>query len=350
MPLLTTTIGSYPKPAYVSTPDWFRGESTSDPNPTSRYNDYLNGRGAEKEAALVQGTREILLDQVQAGIDIPTDGEIRRENYIHYHCRHLDGIDFAHLSEKTMRSGSWTAWVPTIVSPIRARAPFLPHDWRIAQSITARPIKVTVPGPMTIYDTIADAYYGDEKQAGAALAEAINAELLALAEAGRKWIQIDEPLFAREPEKALAFGFENLERCFHGLPPAVTRTVHMCCGYPDRLDNEAYTKADLQAYFLLADPIEASSIQAVSLEDAHRHNDLRLLERFRSTKVILGVVAIARSRVETTEEIRARLVEALRHIDSERLIVAPDCGLGMLERETAIAKLSNMSAAARSFV
>ncbi len=120
----------------------------------------------------------------------------------------------------------------------------------------------------------------------------------------------------------------------------------MCCGYPDRLDNPDYPKADRTAYLSLADAIEDSSIAAVSLEDAHRHNDLSLLERFRSTTVILGAVAVAKSRIEPADEIRARLRAALDHIDADRLIAAPDCGLGLLGRELATAKLANLCAAA----
>ncbi len=348
MPLLTTTIGSYPKPDYVPTPDWFRTESTTDSEPTRPNNEYLGSHVDDLEAILDRGTRRVVLDQINAGIDVPTDGEVRRENYIHYHCRHLDGIDFDHSTQKTMRAGTWTAKIPTVVAPIQARTHFLPRDWGIAQSVTDRPVKITIPGPLTIADTIADAYYGDEKALGAALAEAINAEARALAEVGCLWIQIDEPLFAREPEKALAFGFENLERCFHKIPSSVTRTVHMCCGYPDRVDNENYPKADPGVYFQLASAIEYSTIQAISLEDAHRHNDLTLLERFKTTQVILGVIAIAHSRVEPVGEIETRLSEALQHIDPARLIAAPDCGLALLSRSTAMAKLSNLVTAAKA--
>ena len=120
----------------------------------------------------------------------------------------------------------------------------------------------------------------------------------------------------------------------------------MCCGYPDRLDNPDYPKADRQAYFELAESIEYSSIMAISFEDAHLHNDVKLLEHFARTSVILGVVAIARSEIESSDEIAARLEAALQHIDRDRLVAAPDCGLGLLGRELAITKLSNLCEAA----
>ena len=122
----------------------------------------------------------------------------------------------------------------------------------------------------------------------------------------------------------------------------------MCCGYPDRLDHPNYPKADPNAYLQIADAVEYSSIDAVSFEDAHRHNDLSLLERFEKTSVIFGAVAIAKSRIEPVEEIRERLQQALQHIDAERLIAAPDCGLGLLDRDMARAKLTNLCAAAKS--
>ncbi len=348
MPLLTTTIGAFPKPAYVPVPDWFRQGGAGFETPTAAYQRYLRNQPGDIEEILDRGTREVVAAQVAVGIDIPTDGEVRRENYIHYHCRHMAGIDFSRLTRRVSRQGAWVADLPTVVAPIRSRGHFLPRDFRVAQAVTDRPVKITVPGPMTVADSIADAYYGDDRRLGAALAEALNREIRALAEAGCRWIRVDEPLFARRPDEALDYGFENLERCFHGLPKGVMRAAHMCCGYPDRLDQQDFQKADRDAYFRLADAIEDSSIQAISLEDAHRPNDLLLLERFRETTVMLGVIAIASSRLETVAEIRRRLREALAHIDGRRLMAAPDCGLGFLDRDLALAKLANMVAAARS--
>ncbi len=349
MSLLTTTIGAYPKPDYVKVPDWFTIEGGPDSaKPTRDWAGAVAALGDEAEAVFARGIREAVDDQVGAGIDIPTDGEIRRENYIHYHCRHLDGIDFETLTEKSLREGAYSAHLPTITGRVRGRGAFLPDEWRQAQSFTDRPMKITLPGPMTIGDTVVDHYYDDEARRGRDLAEALNAEVLALAEAGCKHIQIDEPLFARRPDAALNYGFENLERCFHGCPDQVVRTVHMCCGYPDRLDNPDYPKAPQDSYVRLAPAIEASSIQAVSLEDAHRHNDLALLETFANTTIILGVVAIAKSRIETVDEIRDRLQAALQHIDADRLIAAPDCGLGLLGRNLALGKLRNLCKAAHS--
>jgi len=222
MAIITTTIGAFPKPEYVPTPDWFRDGSAGISNPTEAYQKYLAKLPDNIEDILDQGTRQAVLDQV------------------------------------------------------------------------------------------------------------------------------DEPLFARKPDKALEYGFENLESCFHGLPGSVNRSVHICCGYPNYLDQENFQKADPMVYSQLSAAIESSCIQVISLEDAHRHNDLSLLENFKTTKVMLGVIAIASSRLETVEEITGRLQAALEHIDADRLIAAPDCGLGFLNRELALAKLTNMVSAAIS--
>jgi 5-methyltetrahydropteroyltriglutamate--homocysteine methyltransferase len=348
MPLQTTCIGAFPKPGYVRLPDWFNLPPGDTANPTRQWQAALEALGPEAGKIIERGVGEAVRAQVEAGIDIPTDGEISRENYIHYHCRHLEGFDFSRLTMKSLRAGTYEASLPTIVGPVTARDLFLVHDWRRAQRFTDRPVKITMPGPATIADTNADEFYDDPRKLGSDLAAALNREVLALAEAGCRYVQIDEPVFARNPDEALSYGFDNLEKAFHGCPGHVTRVVHMCCGYPDRLDHPDYPKADREAYLRIADAIEQSSIDAVSLEDAHRHNDLKLLEHFKTTTVILGVVRIADSRVESVEEIVARLTRALDHIDHHRLVAAPDCGLGFLDKALALKKLHNMSTAAKS--
>ncbi len=348
MPLLTTTIGSYPKPDYTPVPGWHAIRDRHRTNPTEAYGAFLRNMPEGAPATLDRATEEVVREQAAIGIDVPTDGEVRREHYIYYHLRHLQGFDFDRLSVKVMRGGAWQAEIPTVVGPLAAGPGFLVRDWRTAQGVTGRRVKITLPGPLTIMDSTADAHYGDERKLAFALADALNVEIRRLAEAGCTWIQVDEPVFARQPETALDYGMEALGRCFAGISAPVARAVHICCGYPRALDQEDYAKADRRACFALADAIEDAPLDAVSIEDAHRPNDLGLLERFRTTRVILGVVGIARSRIEPVEEIRARLADALEHIDAERLIAGPDCGLIMLDRPTATAKLKNLVAAAKS--
>ena len=350
MAIKTTCIGAYPKPDYVPIIDWFQqkeGLTIAGADVTRKANKVLLEEDAASEALFVKATGAAVADQVEAGVDIPTDGEQRRENYIHYHCRHLNGFDFENLTRKVLRDGAYAAELPTINGRISPRGNhFLDRDYKIAAGFTDRPVKITIPGPTTIMDTTANAFYEDEKQLALDLAEALNFEIRALAEAGCRHIQVDEPVFARNVARALDYGVECLDRCFHGVDDGVTRVMHMCCGYPEKLDDEDYQKADPLGYFQLADAVDQSSIQQVSLEDAHRHNDLSLLEKFGNTTVIFGAVAIADSRTESVEEIRERLTKALGHIEKERLMAAPDCGLAMLGRELAMKKLGNLCKAA----
>lgn len=347
MPLLTTCIGAYPKPEFVKLPDWFNIEAGPDTaDPTLLWEGAMQALGPDAKTIIDKGVAQSIDDQVSAGIDIPTDGEIIRENYIHYHCRHLNGFDFVELTNKEVRGGTYSANLPTVRGPVSIDQPFLYREWAAAQAHTGKPVKMTMPGPMTVADTNADAFYNNPAKLGSDIADALNKDVIRLAEAGCRHIQIDEPLFARKPQQALDYGFENLERAFHNCPSQVTRTVHMCCGYPDRLDHPNYPKADQDAYLQIADAVEYSSINAVSVEDAHRHNDLKLLEHFQKTSVIFGVVAVAKSHIETVEEIQTRLQAALQHIDANRLIAAPDCGLGLLSREQAVGKLTNLCKAA----
>lgn len=344
--MLTTTIGAYPKPDDVPIRDWFGKDGGTDTGePTAGYAETLAAHADTIEAILDRATREVVAEQVELGIDIPTDGEIRRENFIHYHCRHLVGIDFEVLTEKQRRDDH-QALLPTITGPIQAGPAFLVHDWQIAQAATRRPVKITVPGPLTIGENVADDHYRDPRLRGAALADALNVEIRRLADAGCPVIQVDEPAFARKVEDAQAFGIEHLERCFHKVPRSTERVVHICCGYPDRLDAEDYPKAPQSAYLELAPVLDEAEVDAVSIEDAHRPNDLTLLERFARTRVLLGVIAIARSRVEEIDAVRGRLEAALDHIDRHRLVAAPDCGLGLLGRDLTRRKLRVLSEAA----
>ena len=347
--IATTTIGAYPKPDYVPISDWFSaasGEEAADY--TSAFAQEIALAGAGREELFRRAAAEVIDDQVEAGVDIVTDGEVRRENYVHYQCRHFSGFDFDNLSPGTVRGAS-AARLPTVRGDVRllATSPLV-HDYQTAQSRSPKPVKVTIPGPMTIIDTTVDAHYHDDAALGADLAAAINSQVLDLVEAGCRHIQVDEPVMARKPDIALIRGIDHLERCFAGVPGHVARVVHCCCGYPERIDQDDYPKADPGSYLALAEALDAAAIDAVSIEDAHRPNDLSaLLPRFAQTTLILGVLAIARSRVETVDEVADRLTEALAHVPPERLAAAPDCGLGFLGRDLARRKLVTMCAAVR---
>ncbi|MDH3387731.1 MAG: cobalamin-independent methionine synthase II family protein [Gammaproteobacteria bacterium] len=348
MTIRTTCIGAYPKPDYIAIGNFT--ETAEQRDAVTRAFTYTQDDADQvAEELLVDATRAAIRDQIDCGIDIPTDGEQRRENYIHYHCRNLEGIDFVNLTRKLHRNGAAVADLPTIRSRIEPKGNhFLDRDFAIAQRFSDRPVKITVPGPLSIIDTTANAHYATERELAFDLADALNYEIRALAAAGCRYIQVDEPLFVRKVDAALDYGIECLDRCFDGLPDEVTRVMHMCCGYPGHIDDDEYLKADPACYFQLARAVDRCSVDQVSIEDAHCLNDLGLLEHFTESAVILGVVTIASSRVESTDYVRQRLELALQHIDAARLLAAPDCGLMMLGRELALTKLGNMCTAARA--
>ncbi|MFT5217964.1 MAG: 5-methyltetrahydropteroyltriglutamate--homocysteine methyltransferase [Planctomycetota bacterium] len=349
MSILTTCIGAYPKPDYVEIGNFSETEEQLENSTTRSFTYTQKTTNPVAEELLIKATHAAISDQIDCGVDIPTDGEQRRENYIHYHCRNLEGIDFDHLTRKVHRNGAAVADLPTINGRIVARGNhFLDRDFKIAQQASNKPVKITLPGPLSTIDTTANVYYKSERELAFDLADALNYEIRALAEAGCRFIQIDEPLFVRHLDKALEYGVECLDRCFDGVPDEVTRVMHMCCGYPGHVDDDGYLKADPNCYFQLAKAVDQTSVHQVSIEDAHCLNNLQLLEHFEKTSVILGVVTIANSRIETIEAIHQRIELALNHIDQDRLLVAPDCGLMMLGRDLAMTKLKNMCAAAHA--
>ena len=350
-PLETTTIGSFPKPSFVPIRDWFdlaRQKGAMDTIETTlQYNlDILKNKD-NHESLFLQATKEILDIQLRAGVSILTDGEVRRENYIHYHCRHLAGFDFINLEQRILRDGAYETELPAIRSKIMHPGKnYSVHDYIVSQALTPSQIKFTLPGPLTIMDTTADYFYDDRPKLNTALAESINKEILALVEAGCRHIQVDEPLFARSVKDALDFGMEGLERCFHGVPKSVSRIVHMCCGYPEHVDDFDYKKADPLSYHQLSKAIDEAAFDQISIEDKHCCNDLNLLEKFQHKTVIFGSIAIASSHLETVDEVVDRLKAAIEHIDRNRLVVAPDCGLGLLSSKLAEEKLRVMCQAA----
>lgn len=348
MPLTTTCLGSYPKPDYVPISDWFQVHYDAEDYNEKVTQEWSREKLDQARALFDKATTEVIADQIACGIDIPTDGEVRRENYVHYQCRHFTGFDFKNLVEREMRNGAYVTQLPSIRGKVVAEdVNTLVRDWQVAQAASDRPIKMTLPGPMTISDTTADVFYDDPASLARDLAEALNGQVRALVDAGCRYIQVDEPIFARKPDEALAYGVETLERCFHGVPEDVTRVMHMCCGYPNHLDDDDYPKADQIAYTKIAEAVDGVTDQ-ISIEDAHRHNPADLFHRFEKSQLIVGFITIASSRVEPVEEIRTRMQEVLQYLPAERLLAAPDCGLGFLGRDLAMKKLKNLCEAAKS--
>jgi len=353
MVIKTTVIGSYPKPSYVNLPDWFKtGLGAGGGSATKRFTELLANQSDEDknklEADIMRATTEVINAQAESGIDVVTDGEIRRENYIHFLCRYIEGIDFNNLTEVSCRNGAYVTELPTVRAKVSWRGGWdAVEEWKKSQAASSVPVKYTLPGPMTIIGTICNDFYKHEKDLATDLALIVNHHVRALDAAGCKQIQVDEPVFARMPQKALAYGVGLLDKCFEGVSKDCMKQMHMCCGYPEYLDQKEYLKADPTSYHQLADAIDKCTIDAVSIEDAHRHNDLNLLRMFKKTKVIFGVVQSACSRVETAQEIEDRVKEALEYIDEDRLILAPDCGLALLPEPVLKEKLKNMCTAAK---
>ncbi len=230
MAITTTCIGAFPKPDYIDIGN-FAETGQQEQGDTRAFTYTQDDADRVPEALLLRATRAAVEDQLACGIDIPTDGEQRRENYIHYHCRHLQGIDFVNLTRKVHRNGAAVADLPTITGPIAPGGEhFLDRDYRAAQAFSEHPIKITLPGPRSIIDTTANQHYRSERELAFDLAQALNHEIRALAAAGCRYIQVDEPLFVRQVDAALDYGVECLDRCFDGVGDNVTRVMHMCCG------------------------------------------------------------------------------------------------------------------------
>ncbi|XP_065052240.1 5-methyltetrahydropteroyltriglutamate--homocysteine methyltransferase-like [Rhopilema esculentum] len=350
-PLKTTVIGSFPKPEYLGIPCWVKnGKEVI--NFVEEYNKALSSQGAEDiENQLQAATQDIIALQRRVGLDLLTDGELRREKYIHTFCRSLNGFDFQKTKKKICRNGAWEGLLPTIVSKVshKEEPGFMAKEWKWSQNMSERPIKVTIPGPMTIMDTFCDDFYNNDEELLNDLAKCINIELKLLAEAGCKEIQVDEPVLMRYPMQGLEYGIKYLSACITDVPKEVFKTVHACCGYPQYLDQTDYEKADKGAYLKLAPSLDNSGFDALSIEDTHRRNDPELFKAFKKMKIVLGVIDVVKSRLETVEEIRKHISDVLEYLPRERLIIAPDCGLIFLPINLVENKLANMVKAASSF-
>lgn len=333
-PLVTTVVGSWPKPDWLSARDHDTSGWRTDRD--------WKFQADELKVKQDQATDWAIRQQEGTGVDIVSDGEQRRDNYVYYFCRRLAGFDFEDRARIASRSGTWTWAAPRITAPVSSTGASLDEDFRFTRRLTDRQIKVTIPGPMTIIDSAKNEYYRDDVSLAMDLAAAIRIEVLALADAGCEVIQFDEPAFARYPQRVYDYGIRALEACFEGVQ-GITTAVHICCGYPI----EGYTKANPDTYGLIAPALAESNVDQVSIEVSHRPIDPTVLEAFGVKSIIFGLVDIGNPEVETVSDIELQIRRALEHIDAERLIVAPDCGMVYLDPEIARAKLANLVEAAR---
>ena len=333
LPLLpTTVVGSYPQPDWLVDRDMLLATTP----PRVRLSKVWRFEGELLEQAQDDATRLAVRDMEEAGIDIVTDGEIRRESYFNLFATALSGVDLDEPGDMPDRTGALVP-VPRIVGPVRRLRPVHLRDYQFLRSITRRPVKVTVPGPFTMSQLAIDEYYRDEEALIMAYAEAVNAELKDLKRAGCDVVQIDEPYLQARPGKARKYGVSGIDRALDGI--AGTTIVHMCFGY-------AYAVKDKPSGYSFLNELDRCCSKQVSIEAAQPKLDMQALGGLPSKTILLGVLDLGDPHIEAPETIAASIRGALRHVPAERLVIAPDCGMKYLPRPAALAKLKAMTAGA----
>lgn len=331
LPLIpTTTIGSLPKPQWL-TGTWY--------SVVERW----NLAGETLKEAMDDATRLALADQEAAGIDIVCDGEQRRSTHYTHFIHQLGGVDCEKLKAKSMRGGKFTQEVPRVTGPLTLANHLAVDDYRFLRRFTNRAIKMTLPGPSTMVDGMADDYYGDERALANACADVLNQEIRALEAAGCDMVQLDEPAFTRLPEKLHAWGVEAMDRAFAGT--TVASCVHVCYGYRARLGNKEWKHGYEEIFPALA---RAKAVGQYSLEFAEPKLAPKLLEGLPGKIIQLGVIDVGTDEVERPETVAARLRAALEVLPPERLIAAPDCGCTARDRAATRAKLRALVLGAES--
>ena len=336
-PFLTTVVGSMPKPP------WLYSQVSFDSSETDHHGQGGDWalQGPELAQAQDDATRLAIRDQERSGIDIISDGEQRRKSYLTYITTRLGGMDYETLGEKWIRDGRRLAVVGRCTAPVRRKGPILVDHLRFLMDQAETPVKITLPGPMTVVDSVLDAYYGDERAFAFAIAEAINEEALALDLLGPAVIQFDEPVFSRYPEKVTDWGIEALDRCLEGL--SAQTAVHVCYSYPIA----GLARPIKPSYPAILAELEKSKVNQLALEFEAPGLDPALLGHCPSKTVLFGCVDNGNVAAETPQHIADRLLDAARHHPPEMLQAAPDCGLVTLTGPVASAKLEAMVQGAR---
>jgi 5-methyltetrahydropteroyltriglutamate--homocysteine methyltransferase len=330
----TTLVGSYPQPEWLID----RKRLAERFPPRVRARELWRVPEAQLAEAQDDATIVAIKAQEDAGLDIITDGEIRRESYSNRFATALDGVDLDNPGTALDRSGHPNP-VPRVVSNIRRREPVGLGDLQFLKRYTTRKVKVTVPGPFTMAQQAQIDFYGGSRQRAAMdYADAVNAEIRDLFAAGADVVQIDEPYMQARPEEARAFGLEALNRALDGVNGATA--VHICFGYA------AIIHTRPSGYSFLPELAECGCKQ-VSIETAQSNLDCSVLEKLRGKKVILGVLDLASLQVESPEQVAARIRRALPHCEAANLLLAPDCGMKYLPRDVAFGKLQAMVAGAQ---
>jgi 5-methyltetrahydropteroyltriglutamate--homocysteine methyltransferase len=329
----TTLVGSYPQP------DWLidRAQLAGRFPPRVRARELWRVGAPWLREAQDDATRLAIRDQEAAGLDILTDGEIRRESYSNHFATALEGIDVDNPGVVPGRSGRPNV-VPRIVGPIRRVRPVTVEDVRFLRAHTARPIKATVPGPFTMAQQALNDYYPSDEAAAMAYAVAVGEEIRDLFAAGADVVQVDEPYMEARPAAARDYGLAALERAVAGAPGPTA--VHVCFGYASMVPGRP------AAYSFLAE-LAGSPCQQVSIETAQSALDCAVLAGLPGKQIMVGCLDLADPAVETPETVAARIRRALAHVPPERVILAPDCGMKYLSRAAAFGKLRAMVTAAQ---
>ncbi|HSE76990.1 MAG TPA: cobalamin-independent methionine synthase II family protein [Alphaproteobacteria bacterium] len=327
--LPTTLVGSYPQP------DWLidRKRLAEMIPPRVRARELWRIDTEWLEQAQDDATILAIRDQERAGLDIITDGEMRRESYSNRFATALEGVDIDNPGQAPGRTPGRVQLVPRIVGPIRRTRPVEVRDTTFLRANTDRPIKMTVPGPFTMAQQSQNDWYDDEITMAMDYATAVNQEIKDLFEAGADIVQIDEPYMQSRPEKARRYGLQALDGALDGVEG--TTVVHICFGYA------AFIRAKPSGYSFLPE-LEASRAKQISIETAQPRLDCSVLARLPSKTILLGVIDLSDPAAETPELVAQRIRRALPYVPAERIVVAPDCGLKYLPRDLAFAKMKAM--------
>jgi 5-methyltetrahydropteroyltriglutamate--homocysteine methyltransferase len=329
----TSLVGSYPQPEWLIDRKKLAGRFP----PRTRAKELWRIAPEYLEEAQEDATILAIRDQERAGLDIITDGEIRRESYSNRFATALDGVDIDNPGTALDRSGHPNL-VPRVVGKIRRKHPVEVRDVRFLRANTDRLIKVTVPGPYTMSQQAQNDFYKNEEELAMDYAAAVNEEIKDLFAAGADIVQIDEPYMQARPEKARRYGLAALMRALDGI--SGTTAVHLCFGYAAIIHERP------PAYSFLAE-LADSPVQQISIETAQSRLDCSVLAKLEGKQIIVGVLDLSTNETETAETVASRIRRAIPYVSPERIVVAPDCGMKYLPRDIAFAKMKAMVEGAR---
>lgn len=325
----TTVAGSLPKPSWLAEPNKLWPE--------------WRLKGAELEAAKADATLLALKRQEDAGIDIVSDGEQSRQHFVHGFLEFVDGIDFAHKVEMGIRADRYKAMVPQVVGPLRLRGRV--HGWeaKLARAHTKKKLKITMPGPMTIIDTIADRHYGDKVKMAFAFAELLNQEARALQADGVDTVQFDEPAFNVYMKDVVDWGIEALQKAADGLK--CTTAVHICYGYGIKANNDWKNTlgSEWRQYEETFPALAKSKIKQVSLEAQDSRVPINLIKLLDGKDILIGAINVASEAVETPEKVAAVIGEATKYAAREKIFACTNCGMAPMRSDIAYAKLAALA-------